>query len=168
MIIREGLITDAGQIAEIYNHYVRTSSVIFSNYQLTEEEMQSKLQRLEVGSRFPFIVATDESNKLLGYCYAHLWQPDPVYDRTWEITLYLHHQSTGQRIGSKLLGEIIGLCRNSGAHSLISCVSEGNKACERMCENAGFNLVGRIPEVGFKFDCFHTDLIYQLPFFSEK
>lgn len=168
MIIRKGLITDAGQIAEIYNHYVRTSPVIFSNYQLTEEEMRAKLQRLEAGSRFPFIVATDETDNLLGYCYAHLWQPDPVYDRTWEVTLYLHHNATGQRIGSQLLDMMVKLCRDGGAHCLISCVSEGNKACERMCENAGFQLVGRIPEVGFKFDRYHTDLIYQLPFFNEK
>ncbi|MDE7411244.1 MAG: GNAT family N-acetyltransferase [Paramuribaculum sp.] len=164
MNIREGQLNDAARIAEIYNYYVRTSPVIFSNRQLSGTEMEQKLQRLEVGSRFPFLVATDDTGIVIGYCYAHLWQPDPVYNHTWELTLYLDHESKGQGIGSALLRNVIDLCSKAGAHTLISCVSEGNTACERMCTNAGFSLVGRIPEVGYKFDRYYNDLIYQLIF----
>lgn len=159
-MIRTGRPEDAAEMAAIFNHYVKTSTVIFSNKILTEEDMKHKIESLGAGSEFPFLV-DEENGELTGYCYAHRWMPDPVYGRSWELTMYLSHRHLGKGIGSSLLKKLIEKCRESGAHALIASITEGNVASEKMCISAGFNLVGRLPEIGYKFGQYLNDVIYQ-------
>lgn len=160
-MIREGQIEDAAEMARIFNHYVRTSTVIFSNKELSEKDMKQKLGTLEVGLHFPFFVSVDEQGRVNGYCYAHRWMSDPVYDRSWELTMYLSKECLGQGIGTRLFRKLIETCRSTGAHVLVANITEGNVASEKMCLAEGFSLVGRMPEIGYKFGEYHTDVIYQ-------
>lgn len=160
-IIRAGSLQDAAEVARIYNHYVATSEVIFSNTLLSASDMHAKLQRLEAGERFPFLIA-EVQGRVAGYAYAHHWQSDPVYDATWELTMYLDHENLGLGIGSAMLRRLIDDCRRQGAHVLLSCVTEGNAACESMCRRAGFTRIGSIPETGYKFGRYLNDVIYTL------
>lgn len=159
MIIRGGMVDDAPAMAAIYNHYVAGSDVIFSNTILSDDDMRSKIGRLGLGGRFPFIVA-EYDGRVVGYAYAHHWQPDPVYDLTWELTMYLAHDTLGRGLGSRMLARIVEECRLAGAHVLLSCITEGNAPCERMHDRAGFTRVGCIPETGYKFGRFLNDVIY--------
>lgn len=158
-IIRAGSHDDAAEMARIYNHYVACSDVIFSNRILSADDMRQKLERLDVGSRFPFLIA-EYRGHTAGYVYAHSWQPDPVYDATWEITIYLDHECCGMGIGTALLQHVIDDCQRKGAHVLISCITEGNKACERMFGHAGFTRSGCLPETGYKFGRYLNDVLY--------
>lgn len=157
--LRRGTIDDAAAMAKIFNYYVATSTVIFSNHQLSADEMADRLR--SIIDRYPFIVAESDEH-VTGYCFCHAWHPDPVYSRTWEITIYIDHQSTSQGIGSQLLNEIIREARLRNAHTLISCITAGNIACEKLHTNAGFRLNGLFPQVGFKFGTYLDDAIYQL------
>lgn len=161
MKIRPGTLDDASAMAEIYNYYVRTSPVIFSCKTLSQKEMREKLTGLGLSESFPFLIAEDEGD-VLGYAYAHLWMPDPVYGRSWEVTIYLDKDSCGKGTGSALLSALIAQCRKAGAHMLVSWISEGNIPCEKMHLRAGFRLVGRIPEAGLKFGRYWNDTVYQL------
>ncbi len=159
IVIRHGSGADAAAMAEIYNHYVACSDVIFSNTQLSAADMRGKIARLNLGARFPFLVAESEG-RVIGYAYAHHWQPDPVYDLTWELTMYLAHDIVGSGLGSRMFGRLVDECRQAGAHVLVSCITEGNAPCERMHLRAGFTRAGCIPETGFKFGRFLNDVIY--------
>lgn len=158
-MIRPGTLDDSAAIAEIFNHYVRTSTVIFSNRVLSAEDMHMKLE--SVAGHFPFLV-WEEDGRVTGYCYAHFWHPDPVYSRTWELTEYLAHDFRGRGVGRTLLEAVIEQCREAGAHTLISCITAGNEPCERMCRRLGFELRGVFPAVGYKFNQYLDDAIYQL------
>lgn len=159
--IRTGCMADAADMARIYDYYVAESEVIFSNRLLDAIEMRDKLERLGVGERFPFLIA-EAHGKVTGYAYAHLWQPDPVYGGTWELTMYLDHECRGMGIGTALMDRLVEECRKGGAHMLLSCVTQGNQACERMCARAGFKLAGVLPETGFKFGRYLNDALYYL------
>lgn len=161
-MIRKGNYDDAAEMARIFNHYVRTSTAIFSNRELTAEEMRRKLESLGVGTVFPFLVSEAPDGTLTGYCYAHRWMPDPVYDRSWELTMYLSKDHLGQGIGSRMFRQLINDCRQRKAHVLVANVTEGNAPSEKMCMAEGFREVGRMPEIGFKFGAYHTDVIYQM------
>lgn len=75
-MIRKGTIGDAAQMAEIFNHYVETSEVIFSNRILTEADMRERLE--PVAGKYPFFTDENSDGLLTGYCYAHAFHPDPV------------------------------------------------------------------------------------------
>ncbi len=158
-MIRQGAISDANAMAEIFNHYVATSTVIFSDRILSGDDMCLKLE--PVIGNFPFYVS--ENNGVVdGYCYAHHWLPDPVYGETWEITIYLRHDVIGRGIGSNLLKIIIDDCRRLGVHVLISFITHGNIPCERMHISAGFQLRGVLKGVGCKFGQYLDDAVYTL------
>lgn len=161
IIIRKGSRFDADGMARIYNHYVRTSPVIFSHIELDERTMSEKIDRLELNDKFPFLVA-ESYGTILGYAYAHSWQPDPVYSRSWELTMYLSDEASGKGLGSELIRRLILQCKERGAHTLVAFVTEGNLPCERMLHKAGFTLIGVFKEVGYKFCEYLNDALYQL------
>ena len=158
--IRNGQAGDYAGIAEIYNHYVRTSTVIFSDRELTAEDFAEKLRPVIDGG-FPFLVI-EKGAGLMGYAYAHSYHPDPVYAGTWELTAYLSHRATGRGLGTRLISELIEHCRRGGAHVLISCITAGNEPCERMHRRLGFTLSGVLSQVGRKFDQWLDDALYTL------
>lgn len=159
-MIRPGTLADAESMARIFNYYVANSTVIFSNRLLDGAGMRARLDG--VAGVYPFYVSTDDSGRITGYCYAHKWMPDEVYGRTWEITIYLDHESRGQGIGGMLLRRVVDECRHAGAHVLVSCITEGNEPCERMHRRAGFVLSGVFREVGHKFGRYLNDAVYTL------
>ncbi len=159
-MIRKGTIKDAAEMAKIFNHYVATSTVIFSERQLSATEFLTKLDG--VVGEYPFYIAETDDQTMIGYCYAHRWMPDPVYGRTWEVTIYLNHNFVGQGYGRRLLNTVIDDCRRMGAHSLVSFISGGNTPCEQLHKSCGFVLCGTFKEVGYKFEQYLDDLFYQL------
>lgn len=159
-MIRKGTIGDAAQMAEIFNHYVETSEVIFSNRILTEADMRERLE--PVVGKYPFFTDENSDGLLTGYCYAHAFHPDPVYGATWELTEYLRHGHTGGGIGTALLRTTIEECRRAGAHTLIATVTAGNEPCERMLARLGFRQAGILRDAGFKFGRYLDDVFFQL------
>ena len=104
-MIRKGTLDDVAEMAKIFNFYVATSTVIFSERQLSADEFAPKLDG--VVGEYPFYIAEDADGTMIGYCYAHRWMPDPVYGRSWEVTIYLNHNYLGKGFGRQLLKNVI-------------------------------------------------------------
>lgn len=153
--------SDAAAMAGIFNYYVETSPVIFSNITHTAESMEAKLCSLGAGDRYPFIVA-EAGGTVVGYAYAHAWMPDPVYGRCLEATVYLDKDCRGMGMGSGLLERLISACRQTDAHVLVAMITGGNEASVRMALKAGFRHVGTVHESGYKFGRYYDDLLYEL------
>jgi len=64
----------------------------------------------------------------------------------------------GQGVGSLLLKTLIMQAKQAGKHSMIAGVDSGNIASLRFLERFGFEHVGHLREVGYKFDRF-LDLV---------
>lgn len=158
-MIREGSVDDAAAMADIFNYYIAESTVIFSNRIRSAEDMAEMIA--PVLGKYPFFV-WEQDGEVLGYCFAHAYMPDPVYSLTWEITIYLRNGYTGRGIGSSLLKSTIEAARQGGAHTLISCVTGGNTACEVMHQKAGFKVAGVLRDAGYKFGQYLDDVLFQL------
>ena len=160
--VRKGTLDDAPAIAEIFNHYIATSSVIFSERLRSADEMRDTLVPVVQGD-FPFYVA-ESDGKIIGYCYSHLWMPDAVYRYCWELTEYLSSEATGHGVGSHLLRRVMEECRDKKAHTLVAFVTADNDACGRMLGRLGFSHIGTLRQTGRKFGAWYDDAIYQLIF----
>ena len=157
--IRPVTTADAEALLNIYRYYVERTAISFEWETPSLEEFRVRIANTL--KQYPYLAAVQEG-RIAGYAYAHHWQPDPVYAATWELTMYLDHENLGLGIGSAMLRRLIDDCRRQGAHVLLSCVTEGNAACESMCRRAGFTRIGSIPETGYKFGRYLNDVIYTL------
>ena len=146
--IRPVTLADAEAITEIYNRYIKETTITFEVEPITVEEMQSRIK--EISAQFPYFVY-EEEGRVLGYCYAHLWKQRAAYSKTLETTIYLDRNATHRGIGSLMVKHLITLCREQGYHALIACITEGNEASVRMHERLGFKQVSEFKEVGQKF-----------------
>lgn len=151
--------SDARAIAEIYNHYVAHTTVSFETHELSVDEMEERI--LAIAAQYPYIVACD-GDCVLGYCYAHSWKERAAYSLTAETSIYLADSAKGRGIGRLLMDELVGLCRQSGIHSLIACVTAENASSCAFHEHIGFEKVSHFREVGRKFGRYLDVIDYEL------
>lgn len=146
--IRPVALADAEAITEIYNHYIKETTITFEVEPITAAEMASRIK--DIFAHFPYFVY-EKHGKILGYCYAHLWKQRAAYSKTLETTIYLDKDAVHHGIGSLMVSHLIELCRAQGYHALIACITEGNEASVKMHESLGFKQVSSFKEVGYKF-----------------
>lgn len=140
--------SDAADIAAIYNEYVLNTTISFEVEEVTVEEMARRIATFSAS--FPYLVY-EEGGVVQGYAYAHLWKARAAYSRTWETTVYVKSDSRRKGIGSALMQDVIGAARAAGMHALIACVTSENVASMLMHEKLGFQQVSCFQQVGCKF-----------------
>lgn len=144
-MIRKAHINDAVAIAEIYNYYVDNTILTFAETHITTQEIEAQI--LE---GFPWYV-WEENKQLVGYAHASKFKSRCAYKTSVEITVYLHHRSTGKGIGSSLYQKLIDELDKAGYHTLIGGISLPNPASVALHEKFGFEKVAHFKEVGNKF-----------------
>jgi phosphinothricin acetyltransferase len=80
------------------------------------------------------------------------WSTRCAYSDTAEISIYVLETLRGQGIGKKLMTEIILAGARCGLHTVIARITEGNQASIHLHQLAGFESIGVMREVGYKFD----------------
>ena len=143
---------DAAELAEIYSHYVRTSTVTFDVDEWTAEDMAHKIDAVATLG-MPFIVAEIDDH-IVGYGYAAQWRDKCAFASTVENTLYVRPGRTGFGIGRALLAELIDRSADAGAREMIAVIASTTDAAAsiHLHHRFGFAEVGRMDRVGFKFD----------------
>lgn len=147
-MIRDVSLSDAKRIHEIYNEYVEDSRATFQEKRLSPMEIKDKIQKIT--KIYPWIVF-EENNQVVGYTYADKWKEKSAYRYTVETSIYLDSGHLGKGIGSKLKGTMIEKLRESEFHCVISAISLPNPSSIAMCEKFGFQKVGQLREIGYKF-----------------
>lgn len=146
-------VTDADlpAIRDIYNHYVRSSTVTFDEVESTLDDWAGKVTRIaEAG--IPFLVAETQSGELLGYALGVPWSAKSAYRFTIENSIYLAPSAAGRGVGWALLAVFVDRCRDAGLRQVIAVIADhGADASIALHRKAGFVDAGRLTEVGEKF-----------------
>jgi L-amino acid N-acyltransferase YncA len=140
--------SDAGQICEIYNHYVRETVVTFEESPVSEANMAQRIT--DVTLRLPWLV-WETDGAIVGYAYAAPWKARAAYRHSVESSVYLAPQATGRGLGSQLYAALIAELRQRGLHCVIGGAALPNPASVSLHEKLGFRKVAEFPQVGFKF-----------------
>jgi len=149
--IREAVDADLPHVREIYNHYVRNSTVTFDEKAMTLAELRKKFLKL-AKLNMPFIVAESPSGQILGYAYVYPWKDKAAYRFTVENSIYLGPASTGKGLGKVLLQELLDRSKAAGIKEIIAVIADkGAEASIQMHKNFGFKEIGTMGRVGFKF-----------------
>ncbi len=143
---------DLPYIREIYNYYVANSTVTFDEDAMTLPEWRDKffyLSRLGM----PFIVAESPSGQILGYALVAPWKQKKAFRFTVENSIYLGAASTGKGLGRVLMEELIARSKAAGLKEIIAVIADqGADASIKLHKDFGFEEIGRMGKVGFKFE----------------
>jgi len=150
--IRPAVVADLPGIREIYNHYVKNSTVTFDEKPMSLRSWRAKFDKAEKYD-MPFLVAESPSGLLIGYATVTPWGSKSAYRYTVENSIYLGPAATGKGLGKALLAALIEACREAGIREIIAVIADrGAEASIHLHETFGFKEVGRMGRVGFKFD----------------
>lgn len=155
-MIRDALARDAAQLAEIYNYYVKHTTVTFEEEPVSAEEMRSRVE--EVQQKYPLLVI-EQQGTVVGYAYAGAWKSRCAYRYSVEVSVYLQHGSSGKGMGTALYTALISRLQHLGLHGIIGGVAQPNIACGALHKKFGFEQVAHFREVGFKFNQW-IDVVY--------
>jgi L-amino acid N-acyltransferase YncA len=148
--IRSATLDDAEQIAEIYNHYVLTSTITFEEEPVPVAEMARRVADIQASS-LPWLVATRDG-EITGFAYASKWKTRAAYRFSTEVTVYVRAGLGRSGTGSRLYARLFAALKAGGTHAVIGGVALPNEASLRLHQKFGFEKVAHFREVGFKFD----------------
>jgi L-amino acid N-acyltransferase YncA len=149
-LIRPSRDADVATIAAIYGHHVLHGLASFE--EVPPEPGEIARRRAELVARgLPYLVA-EEGRRVVGYAYAGLYRPRSAYRFTLEDSIYIDPERTGRGIGGLLLTELLERAAALGYRQMLAVIGgSDNLPSIRLHQRLGFNRVGMLPAIGFKF-----------------
>ena len=149
--IRPAEIKDVPAIAEIYNDAILNTTATFDTEPKSIEDRVLWLKKH--GTNYPVLIA-EENNIVVGWASLTQWSDRCAYEKTAEVSVYVHKDQRGKGIGKKLLEQLVAAGEKAGIHYMLARITEGNKTSIHLHELFGFTHIGVMKEVGFKFGKF--------------
>jgi L-amino acid N-acyltransferase YncA len=140
---------DAQALADIYNPYVRDTTITFEEEPVTAGDMAARISL--VTKAHPWLV-WEEGGHVLGYAYASVWRARAAYRHSTETAIYLAGDQQGRGIGTALYRALLAELRARGFHLVLGGLALPNEASVRLHERLGFKKAGHMREAGRKFD----------------
>lgn len=147
MNIRNVDLTDAAQIAEIYNYYIKNTHQTFETEVLTADEMRDRIE--EIRETYPYLVA-EEDGEIYGYAYATQFKMRQAYEFSAEVSIYVKADAKQKGIGTMIYDKLFEELKETDIHAIIAGISLPNDGSVRFHEKLGFTKVAHFREVGYK------------------
>jgi L-amino acid N-acyltransferase YncA len=160
MTIRDATPDDVGGLLAIHNEAVLTTTAIWDENEVDHADRAAWLDQL-LQAGFPVLVA-EVDGVVAGYASYGPWRPKTGYRHTVEDSLYVLASHHGHGLGSALLDELLVRARAAGLHRMIAMIESSNTLSAELHARRGFRVVGRLPQVGTKFDRWLDLTIMQL------
>jgi phosphinothricin acetyltransferase len=148
--IRPAVEEDLRDIATIYNHEVANSIATFDLEAPTLDYWHEKLSGNHKGDHM--LVAVDSDGDVVGYAYSWSYRPRPAYSLTRETSIYLDPSVRGKGVGRRLYPALLDAMADAGVHAAVALVALPNPGSVALHKACGFEHVGTMREVGYKFD----------------
>src|SRR6266852_671621 len=145
--IRLATVADAPAIQAIYGPVVASTHISFELEPPTPDEMAARIAG--VLPAHPWIVLT-EGEELLGYAYAHHYQPRPAYRRSVETSIYVSPDRKGRGVGGALYRSLLEVLARQGYRQAIAGTALPNPTSMRLHKSLGFQLAGVQRKLGWK------------------
>jgi L-amino acid N-acyltransferase YncA len=148
VLIRPAVSSDAEPIAEIYNQSVLSSVATFDTEPRSLKAQHEWMAHHD--ARHPVLVAA-ENGTVVGWASLSPWSDRCAYDDTAEISIYVDREHQGRGIGRRLMGTLLDRARSLGLHTIVARIADGSAASLQLHRSAGFQDIGVMREVGWKF-----------------
>ena len=137
-------------ILAILNHAITTSTALYDYQPRTMDNMATWFAA-KIAGQFPVIGVFDEQQTLMGFASYGTFRAFPAYKYTVEHSVYVHHAYRGQGLAKVLMNAIIEQAQAQGKHVMVGAIDADNAISLKLHADCGFERVGTMPQVGFKF-----------------
>jgi phosphinothricin acetyltransferase len=147
--LRDACSSDLDAITGIYSESVLNG---VASYEIVPPDRAEIAKRFStvVDQGYPYIVATDQEDALLGYAYASAFRTRPAYRWMVEDSIYLAPDARGKGIGRLLLAELVARCTVLGFRQMVAVVGGAHPASIALHAALGFEETGRLKGSGYK------------------
>ena len=160
--IRDVADTDLPAIQAIYADQVLHG---VSSWEETPPDLAEITRRRDaiVAAGYPYRVAVRD-NEVIGYAYASTYRPRPAYRYTVENSIYISTTAQRSGCGGVLLKDLIDQCTALGYRQMIAVIGDSNNAMSiDFHKKMGFQMIGTVSSIGYKFNQWLDSVIMQLP-----
>jgi 2-haloacid dehalogenase len=147
--VRAGSTADLAELTDIYNHYVTNTAATFDIAPLGSSQRRTWFEEYAGDGPHRLLVAT-RADRVAGYATSGRLRSRPAYDRSIEVTVYLHPEEVGRGIGSLLYQQLFAELRGQDLHRAYAAIAQPNPASVALHRRFGFDEVGTLHEVGRK------------------
>ncbi|QOL26085.1 N-acetyltransferase [Thalassotalea sp. LPB0316] len=149
------------KVQALFNHAIRHSTALYEYRERSKQDIEQWFNtKHEQG--FPIIAMEDDNGQLMGFASYGFFRPYPANKFTGVLAIYVEQAHQGKGVASKLLQALIEKAKLQGLHTLIAAIDENNHASIALHQKFGFEHVGTLKEVGYKFDQWLNLCLYQL------
>lgn len=147
MIVRSARAQDAQSVASIWNREIREGVSTFNSVEKSDADIMTL-----IADRGAAFLVAESDGQVIGFATYSQFRGGIGYARTMEHTVYLAQQARAQGAGRALMQRLEAFARDNGVHALIAGIGGENSGGIAFHTAIGFDEVGRLPEVGRKFD----------------
>ncbi len=149
--IRAATPADLPGILEIHNDAIVTSTAIWDEVPV---DLANRLDWYEqrVASGHPVLVA-EIDGQIAGFASYGAFRERASYRHTVEDAVYVHRDHRRRGVARELMVPLLGhACDSPDVHVMLALIESSNTVSIELHEDLGFEMTGRLPEVGRKFD----------------
>ena len=153
---------DLSALLDIYNDEVLhgISTLDFNPRTMAEWRAWSAHHNVD---NHPLLTAELENGKAAGYASLSEYRSKEAYRSSVELSIYVARAHRGKGVATALMETILDMARaDDRTHLVVSVITDGNEASQRLHDKFGFTFCGIIPEVGMKFECYQNIRNYAL------
>ena len=155
--IRQATAQDLEACAAIFTYWIEHSVASFDDRPFEGARAQAWFDA-HTSARYPLLVAV--TDQVRGWGTLSPWSEKGGYARTVEISVFVAPDCRKQGVGKQLIGALLHKARQVGHRVILARVESTNVASIRAFKRAGFETVGVMHNVGFKFDRWlHIELL---------
>lgn len=138
---------DIPVILDWYNWYISNSIATFETEEISLEGFKQRVAFIT--EKYPWVIL-EENDKPVGYAYYSVFNSRQAYACTVDLAIYLDPNACHHGYGKTLMKEMIDIARKSGYKNIISLVTAGNIASEKLHERFGFMKKATFEDIGYK------------------
>ena len=149
MTIRQAQEKDLPELLEIYNYEVEHGAATLDLNPRTPAEWEDWFRAHQTDAHF--ILVGEENGAVIGYASLSEYRSKEAFASTAELSVYISPLHRRKGAASALMGAVLERAKACGElHSVVSVITAGNEASERLHKKFGFTFCGTLHQVGFK------------------
>jgi len=150
MQIRLAEESDLNELLEIYNYSILHTTSVYQ-YEAHDLEWIKDWFDKKTKAGLPILVSLDK-NEITGFITYGPFRNWHAYQFTVEYTVHIHQDHQKKGYGKALFYRLLEIAKTKHVHSIMGGVDADNLAGIKFHKKLGFEEVGHLKEVGYKFN----------------